>query len=136
MPRAKPLPGSDSAEIFSRGEPSRRALLIAGATVFGEKGLDGATTREIAARAGQNISAIAYYFGGKQGLYLAIAREIGVEISQRLGPIADAAAHEQPDAAAAMELLKRVLTIMIRTMLIAEGSAAIAHFIVREQQHP
>lgn len=138
MAHAKTARAGDSPPIFSRGEPSRRALLIAGAAVFGEKGLEGATTREIAGRAQQNIAAIAYYFGSKEGLYLAIAREIGIEISQRLGPLVEAAAQlrSPTDAAAAMELLKRILTTMIGTMLTAEESTTIAHFIVREQQHP
>ena len=59
-----------------RGDQARAALIRAGAELFAERGLDGASTREIAARAGQNVASIAYHFGGKDGLYLAVAQEL------------------------------------------------------------
>ncbi|NBX33347.1 MAG: TetR family transcriptional regulator, partial [Planctomycetes bacterium] len=51
--------------------------------------LASATTREIAQLAGQNISAIAYYFGNKEGLYFAVAHHIGDILLERLGPLLD-----------------------------------------------
>lgn len=53
----------------SRRDAARRSLLYAAIEVFGDKGLKGASVREIARKAGQNIAAIAYYFGSKEGLY-------------------------------------------------------------------
>ena len=53
----------------ARGEQTRRQLLAAATELFGECGLQGATTRDIAQRAGQNIAAITYYFSSKEGLY-------------------------------------------------------------------
>ncbi len=58
----------------ARGEQARRQLLAAATDLFGEYGLQGATTRDIAQRAGQNIAAITYYFSSKEGLYLAVAQ--------------------------------------------------------------
>ncbi len=44
--------------------------------VFADKGYTETSTREIARVANMNISAIAYYFGGKQGLYRAVLENI------------------------------------------------------------
>jgi AcrR family transcriptional regulator len=40
--------------------------------LFAELGYDGASTRHIAQEAGVNMAMLNYYFGGKEGLYLAI----------------------------------------------------------------
>ncbi len=48
-----------------------KKLIAAALAQFGEYGMN-ATTREIAAQAGQNIAAITYYFGSKEDLYLAL----------------------------------------------------------------
>jgi AcrR family transcriptional regulator len=54
---------------------ARNHILKVATELFGEKGLDGTTTRDIAKAAGLNISLISYYFGGKTGLYRAIIFE-------------------------------------------------------------
>src|SRR5258708_3207032 len=48
----------------------RERLLTAAGELFAEKGLDGATVREIKDRAGVNIAAINYYFRDKENLYI------------------------------------------------------------------
>ncbi|MEQ5111363.1 transcriptional regulator CecR [Providencia vermicola] len=63
-----------------RGENAKLQLLLTAADVYGEQGLDGATTRKIAQASGQNIAAISYYFGSKEGLYLAVAKMIAKNI--------------------------------------------------------
>ncbi len=40
--------------------------------LFSELGFDGASTRHIAQEAGVNMAMLSYYFGGKEGLYLAV----------------------------------------------------------------
>jgi AcrR family transcriptional regulator len=55
-------------------QQTRQKLLDAGLAVFSEVGYHGATIREIAGRAGTNIAAISYHFGGKDGLYTAVVR--------------------------------------------------------------
>jgi AcrR family transcriptional regulator len=42
---------------------ARHALIAAGIGEFGERGVDGASARRFAELAGQNVAAIAYYFG-------------------------------------------------------------------------
>ncbi len=48
-----------------KGEQAKKQLIAAALAQFGEYGMN-ATTREIAAQAGQNIAAITYYFGSKK----------------------------------------------------------------------
>ena len=55
---------------------ARHKLIEAGIVLFGRKGLEGTSIREIARLAGVNIAGIAYHFGGKDRLYLACAEHI------------------------------------------------------------
>lgn len=71
----------------ARGEQAKTQLVAAAMTLFGEKGLYGATTRDIAQLAEQNIAAITYYFGSKEGLYLAVAQHIADYMIQALHPV-------------------------------------------------
>lgn len=48
---------------------TREKLLTAAGEVFVEKGFRDATVAEICARAGTNIAAVNYHFGGKEALY-------------------------------------------------------------------
>lgn len=43
--------------------------------LFSERGFEDVSVREIAKASGQNLSMISYYFGGKEGLYVAILQE-------------------------------------------------------------
>jgi AcrR family transcriptional regulator len=53
-------------------EATKKTLLAAAVEVFARQGFDGATTKEVAARAGVNEGLIQRYFGGKAGLLQAI----------------------------------------------------------------
>jgi AcrR family transcriptional regulator len=68
MSRRSPAPDERRRDA----DRTREALLDAALAEFGAKGLAGARTSEIAARAGVNKQLISYYFGGKDGLYKAI----------------------------------------------------------------
>ena len=50
-------------------QPTERLIVEAATEVFFEKGLRGATVRDIAARAGVNVSMINYYFRSKEKLF-------------------------------------------------------------------
>jgi AcrR family transcriptional regulator len=60
-------------------EATKQALLAAGLQVFAERGYDAATTREVAQAAGVNEQLIQRYFGGKEGLLVAIIERFGEE---------------------------------------------------------
>jgi AcrR family transcriptional regulator len=58
---------------YARGDETRRKIIFAGIKLFGERGFDGASTRDIAAEAGVNAPALQYYFANKEGLFKACA---------------------------------------------------------------
>ena len=60
----------------AEGEDRRRDLLEAAYVVIAEKGLEGLRTRDIAARAGVNISTLHYYFGTKDALIVAVVEHV------------------------------------------------------------
>jgi TetR/AcrR family transcriptional regulator len=66
-------------------ERTREALLDAALHEFAAKGLAGARVSAIALRAGVNKQLISYYFGGKDGLYQALA-ERWLESEEEFAP--------------------------------------------------
>jgi AcrR family transcriptional regulator len=124
-------------EDLGRGAQARLALVRAAVEVFGESGLEASTTREIAQRARQNIAAIAYYFGGKEGLYLAVAEHIVEVIMAHVGPVMDEveAFLAQPRRAQQRSLayIRRLLELSIGTN---QTMIPVTGIIVREQTHP
>lgn len=71
---------------YARGRATRAKIVAAALEVFGAYGFAGASTRMIADKARVNLPALAYYFGGKRGLYRACAEHIAARIETRLGP--------------------------------------------------
>jgi len=61
---------------------SKNELLYSAFCEFAKNGFFGATTRDIAGRAGANISSILYYFGGKKGIYTAALESIVETVNQ------------------------------------------------------
>jgi AcrR family transcriptional regulator len=76
----------DSGRRARDSAASRRALLAAAGELFHERGYDGATVRDIGERAHVDPALIARYFGGKEGLYLAVLAEEDVAEDERLDP--------------------------------------------------
>src|SRR5688572_25186360 len=56
---------------------TRLRLLRAAGLVFAEQGFRDATVRDICARAGANVAAVSYHFGGKEELYVALLEHLG-----------------------------------------------------------
>lgn len=74
----------DLPSTSERGSETRQKLLVSSVEVFGRNGYDAATTRMLAETAGVNLQAINYYFGDKEGLYLAVARHIAASIDEEM----------------------------------------------------
>ncbi|HSI17012.1 MAG TPA: CerR family C-terminal domain-containing protein [Sphingomonas sp.] len=102
---------------------------------FSLKGLEGASTRDIAAAAGTVMSSITYHYGGKEGLYLAVADYIAEQMGRDM--IGDPALDEatEPSPAEARQALHHVFDRFINKMLsVQTGDWSL--FIVREQTNP
>lgn len=69
-------------------EASRQALLAAAAPLFEERGFEAVTVRQIGERAQVDPALIVRYFGGKEGLYLAVMSEAGGVAPSDVGAIA------------------------------------------------
>jgi AcrR family transcriptional regulator len=69
---------------YARGEETRARIVAAALKLFGERGFDGASTRDIAAAAGVNAPALQYYFDTKEGVYLACVEHIGKHVWEYL----------------------------------------------------
>ena len=65
---------------------TRKRLLEAAADVFDAEGFRAATVRQICQRAGANVAAIHYHFGGKEELYVELLRELGRRAFERYPP--------------------------------------------------
>jgi AcrR family transcriptional regulator len=119
---------------------AKARLLEAGLRVFAEKGLKGATLREIARNAGQNVAAIAYYFGNKERLYRAIVEGIAREIRRRMahvvGEIDAFRAQPKKDPREASRLLKLALRTIYLRLTSRTSALPIGRLIVREQTQP
>jgi len=86
--REKPRHRSSSG--YARGEETRQRIIDAALELFGERGYQRASTRDIAARAGVNPPALQYYFDNKHGLYLACIDYIASDARERIAPMLDA----------------------------------------------
>jgi AcrR family transcriptional regulator len=61
---------------YTRGEETRARIIAAAMRLFGEKGYESASTRDIAAAAGVNAPALQYYFDNKEGVFRACIETI------------------------------------------------------------
>ncbi|ABR63496.1 DUF1956 domain-containing protein [Sinorhizobium medicae] len=127
-----------------RGDATREKLLIIAIDVFGRYGFDGATTRKLADAAGVNLQAIPYYFGGKEGLYIAAAEHLASAIGGHVGDLRSTivsriaeldAAGAQLTSAEARHFLTQMVQRMI-ILFVSKQSESWARFIIREQMEP
>ena len=127
----------DAPHELGRGPLARAALIRAGVQVFGENSLASATTREIAQLAGQNISAIAYYFGNKEGLYFAVAHHICDTLVERLGPLLDEIEAQLGQGSHEPEVCLHMFGRLIGASLSThQEMLTVTSIVVKEQMHP
>lgn len=112
----------------SPADATRQALIDAALHLFGAQGYAAASTRAIAARAGVNLAAIAYHFGGKEGLREACAEEV----ARRIAAVALPDHAPPPSGPAARVALQAALARMARFLLTGAASADLVPFMLRE----
>lgn len=127
-PRRAPATGG-----YARGEETRRRLVEAAFTLFGEDGYEQASTRRLAAMAGVNPPALQYYFDGKAGLHRACGQAIVDAALERLGEplIAAEAAATASDRAAATEALCSLMEGLLDLLLSSKESPGRRSYLAR-----
>jgi AcrR family transcriptional regulator len=134
-----PATGKRPPAASSPSEMTRAALIRAALKLFGRQGFDGTSTREIAAAAKANIGSIAYHFGGKEGLRIAVADHI----TEMIGAVASQASGSVPVpslGAATPEIAERQLMAalerMVAFMVARPEAGEIVQFMLREMARP
>lgn len=134
------VPDSTAPSAVSPADQTRAALIHAGLTLFGQKGFDGTSTREIAALARANIGSIAYHFGGKEGLRLAVADYIVETIravaGQALGDMESGKTTPAPTPEAAEALVTGAAERMVGFITSRPEARDIVPFVLRELGSP
>jgi AcrR family transcriptional regulator len=113
-------------------ESSRDRLIVAAIDLFGRRGLEATSTREIAKAARVNIAGIAYHFGGKNQLYLACAEHIAVTLKAGLAMQSQA---QMPGLAPEVQL-QQTIAALATLMLVTPAVAPFARFVLREHMDP
>lgn len=113
----------------AHGEETRLKLIHAATPEFIEQGFRAARVQQIAARAGVRLSAINYYFGSKEGLYLAVLRYHG-ELAITQQPLLTDNALPLPD-----QFRFLIHSVLLR-MLDEQQGCRIAQLVLREMANP
>lgn len=114
----------------------QQRLLDIAIAEFAAKGLEGASTRSIAAKAGTAMSSITYHFGGKEGLYLAAADHIAEQICQNIASaIPPGGVPAGLTSADARTMIHAMIGRFIETMT-GPKNGTYSLFIMREQMEP
>ena len=108
--------GSTTANAAAR----KGAILSAAATVFANRGFEGSSTRVLAQEAGVNIGTLAYHFGDKEGLYVAVIDRLYGQLIEMPLP----AFHDQTPE-------KRVRTIVSHVFQFALANRDIIRVLLR-----
>ena len=126
---------SASADGYRKGEDARQRILEAALRAFGAEGFKGATTRHIAEDASVNLPALQYYFGDKEGLYRACAREIvGRYEKHMLALVSDAHAELRAamTPAEARSRLKQIIGALAALLVDSDEAEIWSSFVLRE----
>ncbi len=96
----------------TKNKDTRSRLLQAAGEIFARHGFRKATIRQIAGRAQANVSAVRYYFGGKEGLYSAVLQHTFVAANQKYPSSQDLPENASP----ALRLKTFILTLLLRLL--------------------
>jgi TetR/AcrR family transcriptional regulator, regulator of cefoperazone and chloramphenicol sensitivity len=113
----------------ARSTETRRRLLEAAAEVFAAEGFRNATIQQICTRAGANIAAAHYHFGGKEGLYTAVFDWAARQATER------DRAEDNPDGPPEARL-RTLVTRFLTRLLGADRPTWMARLVAREMIEP
>ncbi|QXI31069.1 CerR family C-terminal domain-containing protein [Pseudomonas vanderleydeniana] len=98
---------------YQRGEETRARIIESALRLFGERGFEGASTRDIATDAGVNAPALQYYFDNKEGVYKACVEYIIDRVWEQLAvPIEQAEQVLNEPECADQHLIDTYLTLL------------------------
>ncbi len=121
-------------------EETRKRLIEAGVELFGRYSFDGVSTRNLADRAKVNLASIQYYFGSKEGLYLAVAGHIVERVRSWIAPQISRTdrilTNENPDKEDCFRLLCELLDRILAHALGDPESTRWMGIFLREQIEP
>ena len=130
-------PRHPSAGGYARGEETRRRLIDVAIRLFGERGYEGASSREIAREAGVNAPALQYYFDSKEGLYQACALHLAETAATHFAPAITVAetllARDDATPAALIEAFLGLQDSIADFLLCGEEAQQRRLFIAQEQ---
>lgn len=123
----------------SSPDDTKQRLIEAGLEIFSRYNFEGASTRMIAEKAGVNLAAISYHFGGKDGLYLATVQYLVKNIQKRVGLLFSLAAKPTEKVLSkseAFEMICFMINKIGHVMLCSPEAKFWQGIILREQQEP
>jgi AcrR family transcriptional regulator len=101
LEQAREAPGSTKARILAAAE-----------AVFAARGFEGASTREIAARAGVNISSLHYHWGSKETLYVGVFQDVFERLVGILGTTLSRLAAERTREVVVGRVMRELVAFM------------------------
>jgi len=112
---------------------TKRRLLTAAERLFAEQGYTRTTVAEITRQAHCNVSAVNYYFHGKEELYLAVFRHIVSDLSKpdRGGDLAD-----RVEGSSLAELVEAIVRDFVAPFLGADPGQRLTKLALRERDDP
>jgi AcrR family transcriptional regulator len=114
------------------GTATRQHILEIAGEVFAKRGYAHATSKEICERAGTNVAAVNYHFGGKEALYSAVL----IEAHRRLVTVEELAALAESKADAREKLAAIIGKILSELSLKNNKSAWQFRVLIREMLSP
>lgn len=119
----------DKTDSGPRPEGTAGALVAAALEIFGRKGFDSTSTREIAAAAKTNIASISYHFGGKAGLRIACAEAFTAHVGAMIDSLT---AREPTNPTEAEDLLLTLIDRLASHLIGSAEMRPLVAFVLRE----
>lgn len=126
---------SSERRTATGADATRLALIAAGLKLFGKRGFEATSTRELAAAAQANIGSITYHFGSKEGLRGACARHI-VATMRAIAAPAIGLDGPLPGPQEAEARLLGGVSHLVRFLVTEPAAGEIVQFVLRELSAP